>query len=298
MAESQDELALFYHYNPSLIAAAIFAALYGIAFVLTVVQWVRFRPRVWLVMVAAAGMEVVGYITRCLSTWNVTEKSIYVLQFALLVLAPVLMAGVCYVLFGRILFLAVPKEHRTLRVCWVPPRFVTQVFVGFDILALLLQLAGVVFITSGNGESKDAIDQFNRGRDLAIGGVALQLVAFGIFTVAAIRFNFTSKKFIQSAPEQLEAQTDLAFSVENKPTEASWPSLLRVVNLTTLMILIRSVYRLVEFTETQLGYINTHEWCMYVFDAVPIYPCVALFIYWHPSLYLPYMGFRLPKHAR
>lgn len=27
-------------------------------------------------------------------------------------------------------------------------------------------------------------------------------------------------------------------------------------------------------------------------------PCVALFIWWHPSKYLPYMGLRLPKHAR
>lgn len=37
---------------------------------------------------------------------------------------------------------------------------------------------------------------------------------------------------------------------------------------------------------------------MYVFDALVIYPCVALYIYWHPGKYLPYLGFRLPKDAR
>jgi hypothetical protein len=28
-----------------------------------------------------------------------------------------------------------------------------------------------------------------------------------------------------------------------------------------------------------------------------IYPCVALFVYWHPARYLPYLGFRVPKEA-
>jgi hypothetical protein len=55
---------------------------------------------------------------------------------------------------------------------------------------------------------------------------------------------------------------------------------------------------MVEFTEGHGGYINNHEWPFYVFDAVPIFPVVALFVWWHPSEYLPYLGFRLPKHAR
>ncbi|GIK05335.1 hypothetical protein Aspvir_009442 [Aspergillus viridinutans] len=79
---------------------------------------------------------------------------------------------------------------------------------------------------------------------------------------------------------------------------ANWNVLLRVVNLSTLMILIRSVYRLVEFTESKDGYINLHEWCLYVFDALPIFPCAALFVSWHPGKYLPFLGFRLPAHAR
>jgi hypothetical protein len=36
---------------------------------------------------------------------------------------------------------------------------------------------------------------------------------------------------------------------------------------------------------------------MYIFDALCIYPGVALFVYWHPGRYLPYLGFRLPKGA-
>lgn len=50
-------------------------------------------------MVLAAAMEGVGYVIRCFSIKNDTDKSLYVAQYSLVVLAPVLMAGACYVVF-------------------------------------------------------------------------------------------------------------------------------------------------------------------------------------------------------
>jgi hypothetical protein len=43
-----------YHYDPSMAAAVVASALYGLGFVATVVQWFRYRAWVWLVMVLAA----------------------------------------------------------------------------------------------------------------------------------------------------------------------------------------------------------------------------------------------------
>jgi hypothetical protein len=42
-----------------------------------------------------------GYIVRSISTQNVTNKSLYIAQFSLIVLSPVLMAAACYVIFVR-----------------------------------------------------------------------------------------------------------------------------------------------------------------------------------------------------
>jgi ABC-type multidrug transport system permease subunit len=44
----------YYHYNPSLAVAIVAAVLYGIAFVLTFVQWIRFKSWVWVIMVTAS----------------------------------------------------------------------------------------------------------------------------------------------------------------------------------------------------------------------------------------------------
>jgi hypothetical protein len=74
-----------------------------------------------------------GYVVRSISTQHVDGKTIYVVQFCLIVLAPVLMAAVLYVAFGRIVCQVVPKEARNTRLLWIPPRFVTPIFVICDI---------------------------------------------------------------------------------------------------------------------------------------------------------------------
>lgn len=245
-----------YSYDPSLAVAIVAAVLYGIAFLLTLIQWIRYKSWVWLTMVVAAAskllisvpeslkctkrapVEAVGYIARCISTQNVTEKSVYVLQFALVILAPVLMAACCYVLFGRIIFLVVPRESRTFKLCWVPPRFITPLFVGFDIVALFLQLVGAVMISSVSAGDTDAAQKLNRGKSIAQAGVIIQLVAFGMFSVAAVRFNFTSKRFTKSIPERYESSGEKSYIIDGLVRKKHWPALLRVVNFTTLLILV------------------------------------------------------------
>jgi hypothetical protein len=51
----------YYNYDPSVGAAIVFAVLYGIAFVGTVVQWIRFRPVIWLVMVISAASTSISF---------------------------------------------------------------------------------------------------------------------------------------------------------------------------------------------------------------------------------------------
>ncbi|KAJ5925099.1 ZIP metal ion transporter [Penicillium verhagenii] len=282
---SHEAGASYYRYNPSLPVAIVAAVLYTIAFVLTFIQWIRYKAWVWFIMVVAAAMEAVGYIGRCISVENVTARSVYILQFALIILAPVLMAACCYILFGRIIFLVVPKDARTFHLCWVPPRFITPIFVGFDIVALFLQLVGAVMISSVTATDTGAASKLSRGKSLAQAGVIIQLVAFGLFSVAAVRFNFTSKRFSKQMGERYEHIDEKHYSINGIVRKLHWPALLRVVNLATLLILVRSIYRLVEFSEGVTGYVNTHEWTAYVFDALMIYPCVALFIIWHPGIF-------------
>lgn len=183
-------------------------------------------------------VEAVGYIGRCISTQHVTDKPVYILQFSLIVLAPVLMAACCYVIFSRILFLVVPREERTIRLCWVPARFITPLFVGFDVVALFLQLIGAIMISSVGPSDSNAASKLNRGKVIAQAGVIVQLAAFGLFSVAAVRFNFTSKKFTKTIHERYEIVGEEDYIIDGVAKKKHWPALLRIVNLTTLLILV------------------------------------------------------------
>lgn len=88
-----------YRYNPSLPAAIVAAALYGIVFVATLVRFIKYKSWVWVIMVVASAMEVGGYIARCISVKNPDSSSVFITQTALIVLAPVLMAAACYIVF-------------------------------------------------------------------------------------------------------------------------------------------------------------------------------------------------------
>lgn len=196
-------------------------------------------------------VEAVGYIARCVSTQDVTKKPVYVLQFALIILAPVLMAACCYVIFSRILFLVVPREMRTFKLCWVPPRFLTLIFVGFDIVALILQLVGALMISSVDPGDTSGQDKLDRGKTIATIGVIIQLVAFGFFAIAAVRFNFTSKKFKKSLEERFEVVGEKQYAIDGMVKHKHWPALLRVVNFSTIMILVRALSELC-FNSTSL----------------------------------------------
>ncbi|TGO62919.1 hypothetical protein BCON_0016g00120 [Botryotinia convoluta] len=178
------------------------------------------------------------------------------------------MAAACYIIFGRIIYHVVLKEARTTKLFWIPPRFITPIFVICDILALLLQLIGVVRITSIDITSADAQSKLTQGKNIALVGVAIQMACFGLFSIIAIRFNFTSRRFTSEFQQRITLPSDSESNNEKyvmidkaeKKLKPNWQALLHVVNITCVLILIRSVFRMVDFALGRMGYTEEHEW--------------------------------------
>lgn len=86
-------------------------------------------------------------------------------------------------LFGRILRTYSPAgESKALK---VSDTWVTRIFVTFDVLSFLTQSAGAAMLAG----AKNDIKKSNTGESIVIGGLILQLVAFGFFSAAAVRFH-------------------------------------------------------------------------------------------------------------
>ncbi|KAK9234156.1 RTA1 like protein-domain-containing protein [Lipomyces kononenkoae] len=288
----------YYAYTPSHTAAMVFAILFSITNVGTVSQSIRYRAWVWIVMVVAGLMESLGYIARSLSSENPEKRGLFIGQFCLIVLAPVLMAAACYIIFGRLVYRVVLAESRTMKVLWVPPGLITPIFVMCDIVALLLQLGGAVVVSGTQPTDNNAQKKINTGKDIALAGLAIQIACFGFFSVVALRFNIISKQFDTEYEKLTEDEKYITVNETGRKIRKNWRPLLRVINVACILILIRSVYRVCDFALGKSGYLEQHEWPAYAFDAAMMLPCLAIFVYWNPGKYLPYVGFRMPKSSR
>ncbi|ESZ96365.1 putative RTM1-like protein [Sclerotinia borealis F-4128] len=262
------ETASYYVYDPSKGAAIAFAIFYTCTFIYTLFQYILLKSWFWIFTVLAAAMESVGYIGRVVSTYNTDNRNAYIIQFVLFFLAPALMAASCYMAMGRVIVHATPSSSRNIKTLWVLPRWMTPIFVTCDVIAFLIQVFGATSATSKDPKT------VNRGYSVMKVGLAIQLACFGFFLVVSLRFHIVSKRFQSSWPD------------------TQWRKLLMAINVASVLIFARSIYRMVEFTTDFDGYLSTHEWNFYVFEAVSMLPVLILFNVHHPAKFLTNVGWR------
>ncbi|CUS22490.1 LAQU0S05e06568g1_1 [Lachancea quebecensis] len=194
-------------------------------------------------------VEIGGYAARIVSHGDLYNIGPYVAQTVMLLVAPALMAATIYMNFGRLLILL-----RATKLSVVPARFNTTIFVLGDVLSFVLQAAG--------GGLLGASDQHQLGSNIVIAGLAIQVFVFGFFVATEVRFLMCAQRI-----------SPVAYRISRH-----WKVLNINLFVSSLLILVRSIVRLVEFAQGFEGYIMEHEWFIYVFDAVPMFLVVASFI--------------------
>ncbi|RYP49562.1 hypothetical protein DL768_004764 [Monosporascus sp. mg162] len=128
-------------YEPSLALAIAATVVYSLAFV-----WITyltvFKHRAWYLICVPIGgaFEVVGYALRSYSTQHHLDIGTFATSTSLIVLAPVFVAAGNYLLIGRLIRAVLPlSRHRIFK---VPVRFLTRIYVTFDIICLVVQSSG------------------------------------------------------------------------------------------------------------------------------------------------------------
>ncbi|ATY59599.1 RTA1 domain [Cordyceps militaris] len=261
MASNNDSIWV---YNPSFPLAVVGCVIYSLLFVATTyTTWVKHRAWFFSAVVVGAAVEVAGYACRVYSAKNQAVLIPYILTLTLTVLAPVFIAAGNYQLISRlILCVLAPARHRILG---IPGRLLTPIFVCLDIASFVVQGNGSAVASAGSWTGpREKI-----GRYMLIGGLLLQLLAFGLFLAVLGRFHFLARRL----------------AVPDAP--AGWRKVVCAVYISSIAIMIRCVYRVCEFTEGMQGYAFRNEWLFWVFEALPMAVAIGAFCVWHPSQHLP-----------
>ncbi|PKY00602.1 RTA1-domain-containing protein [Aspergillus campestris IBT 28561] len=238
-----------YEYYPSKAAAVVFIILFLAVSLLHSYQLTRTRTWFFIPMAIGAWFEFVGYIGRAMSSSQSPNWTIgpYVMQSTLLLVAPALFAASIYMELGRIITLVRGEKLAIIRVNWM-----TKIFVAGDVLR-----AGIM-----------VTDNRATGENVIIGGLFVQIAFFGFFLISAALFQMR----IGSHP-----------TAESVADYIPWRKHLFALHASSILILIRSIFRVVEYLQGSEGYLLSTEVFIYVFDGLLMFFVLVIFVVIHPS---------------
>jgi hypothetical protein len=113
-----------------------------------------------------------------------------------------------------------------------------------------------------------SLSAVHNGEKIVIAGLVIQILCFGFFVVTCVGFHRRVNKF--------PTERSLVFG-------SPWRKHLRILYAANLLILIRSVFRLIEYAMGNNGYLLRHEAFLYVFDGTLMLAVMVLFNVIHPS---------------
>ncbi|KAJ5954249.1 hypothetical protein N7501_008528, partial [Penicillium viridicatum] len=257
-----------YNYDPSGVAAIIFVVLFGLTTFVHIFQMIRSRSWFFIPFIIGGIFEAVGYVGRYLNSrespdWTTAP---YIMQSLLLLIAPAFFAASIYMILGRSITSTGHDQLSLIRVKWL-----TKIFVCGDVISFLAQCAGGGFLSSAKSQSKITL-----GQNIIIAGLFIQIAFFGFFVVTAGVFHYRLSKCNDCSPKSVP-----------------WMKCLYVLYTASLFIMIRSIFRAIEYITGTNGPLMSTEVYLYVFDAALMFLTMIAFNIFSPkSLVTPRSAIR------
>ncbi|KAJ5208084.1 hypothetical protein N7449_002463 [Penicillium cf. viridicatum] len=266
---ANDSTYTLYNYDPSGVAAIIFVALFGLTTLVHIFQMIRSRSWFFIPFIIGGISEAVGYVGRYLNSRESPDYTTapYIMQSLLLLVAPAFFAASIYMILGRSIISTGHEQLSLIRVKWL-----TKIFVCGDVISFLAQCAGGGFLSSTKSQSKITL-----GQNIIIAGLFIQIAFFGFFVVTASVFHYRLSKCNDCTPKSSIA--------------VPWMKCLHVLYAASLFIMIRSIFRAIEYITGTNGPLMSTEVYLYVFDAALMFLTMITFNIFSPkSLVTPRHG--------
>jgi hypothetical protein len=251
------KVLMYFHYNPSMQGADFFAVAFGLACIIGVGLFMKYRSKAkfMFILPGSALLECIGYITRVLSAQN-PELGPFVVSVLFVLLAPIILALINYTVVGKLI------EPTGKRIGCIKPSVISYVFFASDFIGLIIQAIGGSVLASADTQAA-----YTLGANIILAGLAIQVGFFTIFTymmyVAAFGADF-----------RLYDRVDLKTAFN-------------VLFVTTILIYVRNIFRLIEYAAPHDSYIPTQEWLYFVFESTPILVACVIYCGYHFGAILP-----------
>ncbi|KAJ6584374.1 RTA1 like protein-domain-containing protein [Mycena capillaripes] len=256
-------------YCPSFPAAVLFSVLFGLTTIAHIIQAIHYRKKFCWVVIMAGLWETAGLVLRVFSVLHTTSTAFGEPSQILILLAPLWINAFLYVLMSRIVHFFVPEKH----VAGISARRLSLCFVLLDITAFLMQAGGGLIINS------DTPRIALMGIHIYMGGIGLQQVFILGFVALVVRFHYKMNRLGGS-------------------TGTEWKRPLYVMYASLILITIRIIFRLIEFSSGVYSPLTMHEAPFYCLEATPMFIALLLWNVWHPGQVLVGPDSEFPKKEK
>ncbi|KAI0763258.1 RTA1 like protein-domain-containing protein [Irpex lacteus] len=257
------------HYLPNYGAAAV-----GLIFMILLLAThtfltIKTRAKYMIVLLVAEACYAVGIAIRFPFHQNPDTLITYVILNLFTTLAPCGFIAAEYMILGRLARWVKGERHLLIR-----PSRLTKVFVTSDVVTFLIQAAGGGLSAQADGDPNKA----KFGADIFLAGLILQLVSFAFFTSIFLLFAYRMRTN--------EPQTWERDHIYGLPWKRDWRTFILAMGLSCIGVLVRSVYRCIELSQGYTGHLTTTEWYFWVFDFVPLYLALSVYIPFWPGFFI------------
>ena len=254
-------------YTPSLPLAVVGAVLFVFAALLHATQVLRYRTWYFTPILVGTIMEIVGYVCRALSAKRDPYSVLYfVLQYFFIVVAPVFFSAAIYTVLS-VLINRLGRAYAPLA-----PRIILGVFIACDVVATIVQVAGAALIGTAESNHKDP----TTANDILLAGLAFQVASFAVFIALMAVFLWRARAHVGA---QRKSEGAAEPTVGRGFLVAFW--------LATLMVYLRTCFRLAETADGLQKYLSTHEAFFGCLEFAPIVVAVYALGFWHPGRCIP-----------
>ena len=150
----------------------------------------------------------------------------------------------------------------------LPPKVIIIVFVVLDVVTTAIQIAGAALIGKAESDGKDSTTPNN----ILLAGLAIQVFSFAVFLVllCACTWRVWQQKDMTTWARSSRAQL-----------------LLLALVVTSILIELRTVFRLIETAQGVFGYLSSHEVFFGCLEYLPVVLAVTTWNFLHPGILAP-----------
>ncbi|KAL2072024.1 hypothetical protein VTL71DRAFT_11367 [Oculimacula yallundae] len=252
---------VFFEYRPSKPAGYAFTAIFGLLTLAHFIYLIWRRAWFFIPFLLGGVAETFGYYGRALASDNPTKAGPFIQQNLLILVATPFLAASVYMSLGRMVGCLNAQRYSIINMRWLTP-----IYVLIDIACIVSQFVGAILPASGDPSS------ITKARMILLAGLITQLVALSLFLCTSWHVH---RRLNRDPPELLLRDRSLR-----------WQKYLWGIEVVTVLMIIRSLVRTIEYAQGTGGFVITHEEFIYVFDAAIMVAVMAVLLVVYPGRFV------------